>query len=623
VPRRLPLWIVLGALVLGGAPALRAGSETHSWQDVERVVAIGDVHGSLQPLRALLRGLDLIDEGESWSGGRQHLVLVGDLLDRGADDRAILDLVMRLRREAIDAGGRVHVVLGNHEVMNLMRDMRYVSRESYADFVEFERKRDRNKAHRRFMTAHHRPGMPASEVVEAFLDTYPPGYFGRLRAFDPDGVYGEFLLGLPSAIRIDDVVFVHGGLTDEVARLGLDELNRSVEQSLRSALAARAELEERIGPLIDRRQTIDRARELAARDGAGSGSARALLERLEDLPFASDGPFWYRGHSVENERIERWSFDRALAALDAEVLVIGHTPTAGGRITSRFAGRLYRTDVGMVYGRAPSALILDRGRPWVFDAETLAAMAPLAEPPRGEGWARKYEELPDADLERFLEGADLTECRVVEVEDRRPELCEVESRKLHLRAVFLDVREPREELDRGWVERRWEHEVAAYRLDRMLGFDLVPVTVTRDREERRGSLRIWIEPAIDLTFILEHEREDLIQGLETRIGEARLFQHLLAARERLDAAKMLLPLERRIFLGDHSKAFPVGIGEERMPPDGCDALGPRLELALRELDRPSLRAAVGELLQPDQIDAVLVRRDQILEQCSASRPVGE
>ena len=99
------------------------------------MVAFADVHGAYDELVALLRSQGLVDGSLRWSGADTQLVSLGDLLDRGPDSRRVLDLLMRLEGEARTAGGAVHVLLGNHEVMNIVGDLRYVSAGEYAAFV--------------------------------------------------------------------------------------------------------------------------------------------------------------------------------------------------------------------------------------------------------------------------------------------------------------------------------------------------------------------------------------------------------------------------------------------------------------------------------------------------------
>ncbi len=78
---------------------------------------IGDVHGHLKKLIKLLHDSQLIDGEHSWKGGKAALWLMGDLVDRGSDGIAVMDLVMRLQAEAAAAGGSVASLLGNHEMM--------------------------------------------------------------------------------------------------------------------------------------------------------------------------------------------------------------------------------------------------------------------------------------------------------------------------------------------------------------------------------------------------------------------------------------------------------------------------------------------------------------------------
>jgi len=100
-----------------GSPAAAEHPSEWEWSGVRRVVAVGDVHGSHYRLVMLLRGAGLVDAKLAWSGGVDHLVLCGDLLDRGPQERPLMDLVRRLQSQAEAAGGHVHVLLGNHEAM--------------------------------------------------------------------------------------------------------------------------------------------------------------------------------------------------------------------------------------------------------------------------------------------------------------------------------------------------------------------------------------------------------------------------------------------------------------------------------------------------------------------------
>ena len=101
----------------------------------------------------MLIGAGLVDSDLTWSGGEDHLVITGDFIDRGVGDRPLMDLLRKLQSESSAAGGRVHVLLGNHEVMNLLRDNRYVNPKTYNSFREDERKEVRKRAWRAFSAA--------------------------------------------------------------------------------------------------------------------------------------------------------------------------------------------------------------------------------------------------------------------------------------------------------------------------------------------------------------------------------------------------------------------------------------------------------------------------------------
>jgi hypothetical protein len=124
----------------GGSAQLvfAADADQWRWEGIQRVVVIPDIHGAYPEFVRLLQATSIVDDSLSWSGGTSHLVSLGDLLDRGAESRKVMDLLMRLQSESLEAGGYVHVVAGNHELMNLIGDLRYVSKEEYGAFAADE-----------------------------------------------------------------------------------------------------------------------------------------------------------------------------------------------------------------------------------------------------------------------------------------------------------------------------------------------------------------------------------------------------------------------------------------------------------------------------------------------------
>lgn len=593
----------------------------YEWTGITRIVAIGDVHGSYDKLVELLKGVQVVDEDLRWIGGDWHLVFLGDLTDRGPQERPVLDLVRRLETEAEEAGGRVHPLLGNHEVMNLIGDLRYAEGPGISDFLKDEQAADRQAGFQRFQSLYLQAGASRAQIRAAFDEHYPPGFFGRLRAFFPTGEYGAWLLEKPIVVKLNGYIFLHGGLTDRVAALGLGGINDRVHESLRRFLdnrsivtgeAAFTTYEEAYAAaeaLIGNRRAQRREPEKVA-------AAEALVNHFDGLAFAAGGPLWYRGNSVENERIERASMERVLESLEARAVVVAHTPTGTGQITSRLNGRILRTDVGMTYGRNPLCLVLRGEEVVVFNPQNASYYPPPVEPPEGERWPEIQEQLPDRQLERFLLQAKVTHKTTIERAGRRAEVWSLEHKGLELRSVFQSVDESTA-ADGSRPRRRYVHEVASYKLDRMMDLGLVPVTVVREHDGVKGSLQTWLAVAVDLIQIRDSDRFDLLEGLDDEIMEARIFNALIAAQERADAGKMVVPKEGRLILADNTKAFPVSVEIEDLLPEGC-AIAPDFELEMRSLDQSGLEEELGAYLSDAQIEAMLGRRDRILEECSGA-----
>jgi len=169
-----------------------------------RLIAIGDLHGDLKAACKVLQLAQAIDENDQWIGEDLVIVQVGDVIDRGANDRAVLDLLEDLARQAMEAGGGLYSLLGNHETMNVCGDFRYVWPQAWADFDEF------------YDPGPHSPS----------LNFLPQQMWGRLAAFQPGGVYAQKLSNRNVTMIVGDTVFVHGGLNLGYANYGLERLNQ-------------------------------------------------------------------------------------------------------------------------------------------------------------------------------------------------------------------------------------------------------------------------------------------------------------------------------------------------------------------------------------------------------------
>jgi hypothetical protein len=321
-------------LVLCARPQVRPPAAEDVLRGVERVVAVGDVHGDYEQLVAVLRSAELVDAQLRWCGGKAHLVQTGDVLDRGADSRKAMDLLMRLEEEARQAGGAVHCLIGNHEAMNLYGDLRYLSPGEVAAFRDENSEKTRDEffgEHRRELERSLPPGK-----VPVFDDAYrkrweaevPLGFAEHRRAFSPQGKYGKWIRGHNAVLQIDGTLFLHGGISPKFADGSVREINERV----------RAELQD--------------------------------FSKLEGgIVQDPNGPLWYRGLAEGEEPLLEAHVRRVLAHYKLERIAIGHTYTDGA-VASRFGGRVLVIDVGLsrVYdprGRM-ACLVLEKGRPFAL-----------------------------------------------------------------------------------------------------------------------------------------------------------------------------------------------------------------------------------------------------------------
>jgi hypothetical protein len=197
-----------------GEPGSKAAAPVSAAPTVH-IVAIGDLHGDLDVTRRALRLAGAIDPSDHWSGSSLTLVQTGDTIDRGDDDRAVLDLLDRLRGEAARAGGALIALCGNHEVMNVGGDLRYVSAKSAAAFPD------------------------------------------RAQAFAPGAPYARLLANWPVIAKVGDTLFVHGGVLQQHVRYGIDAINRETSAWMRGERPAPSVLMQEDAPIWTRLYSSD------------------------------------------------------------------------------------------------------------------------------------------------------------------------------------------------------------------------------------------------------------------------------------------------------------------------------------------------------------------------------
>lgn len=376
---------LLAATVLWLAAAVPALSADPEPAEPGRTVAIGDVHGAHDELVSILRESGLVNEETKWVGGSTTLVQLGDLLDRGTKLREVLDLLMRLEDEAPRAGGRVIVLLGNHETMNLLGITRDVNRDAYAEFADeqsVERQAAALAAFRRFwrrrMSEVGFEAVFTDEATEQWLELHPPGFVEYSEALGPDGRYGAWLRGRPAAVVLGETLFIHGGYGPSLAGMTVDAINERVASELATFDETHAWMVSQglALPWSSAQELIREAqRELdwigAQAPGTVPIARRVRAQRLEALRWAdwyltsADGPFVFRGLAHWDEAEYQGTIGALLEELGVKRQVVGHNPQRTGRISSRFQGQVLLIDTGMlasVYGGQPSALEIDGDR---------------------------------------------------------------------------------------------------------------------------------------------------------------------------------------------------------------------------------------------------------------------
>ena len=373
-PRRVCISILLvlvsaGLAGLGPAKALAEPPET--------VVAIGDVHGDFDDFVAILQRTGLIDKQNHWTGGKTTFVQVGDLLDRGPKPREVMDLMMALEKEAGQAGGRVVSLLGNHEMMNIMGDLRYVTPVNYASFADGNSEKRQKAAYDEYMKW---KGSHASllaelpqpmELTEAeWMARHPAGFIEQREAFGPKGEYGEWLRGHAAVAEIHGIIFLHGGISPDLAKTKLDAMNNRIRDEIKAFDASKSYLqnENLILPFFNLQEitSVVQAEVIAERKSRVSADDERQAKILEFLKFQDwlsvrvDGPLWFRGYDRWSEEEGAPQADELLEAYKATHIVVGHTVQEGGRMRPRFGNKVFLIDTGMLSsyypGGRPSAL---------------------------------------------------------------------------------------------------------------------------------------------------------------------------------------------------------------------------------------------------------------------------
>jgi len=287
-----------------------------------KVFAIGDLHGDLTQTYNTLKLAGAINDKHEWIGTCMVVVQTGDQLDRGDEDREILDELERLSKEALAHDSRLIVLNGNHELMNSNLDLRYTTRNANLKFEDKAAPYPSDPLHPMgenvvHFLVNHRPF--SSTIRELFKKTDLKHYGVRATAFSPGQNYANLLSKRSFYAIVNDSVFVHGGISSEHIQYGLEKANDELRRFFTEGIHA------------------------------------------SRLVTGSSGPFWMRDYS-EPENIPASvavcaKAAGALKVLNAKRMVVGHSIQKS--INAACNDSIWRIDIGMskAYGERPAQIL--------------------------------------------------------------------------------------------------------------------------------------------------------------------------------------------------------------------------------------------------------------------------
>jgi len=251
------------------------------FKGVDSVYLVGDVHGMYDNLINLLQKAGVINAELKWQAGKAHLVFLGDQFDRGDDVTKALWFIHELEPQAAKQGGKVHLLLGNHEIMITTKDLRYLSRKE-----------------------------------KALSIAYNVGYDYM---YHPTKSYlGAWLTSKPSVIKIDGLILAHGGIVD-LGTPHIEEFNDQVYKYMQEDMY------------------LDLTKEHA--DSSSYDPERWM--KMKNFFYSDVSPFWYRGYALSDTLGKQ--LDGMLRKYNSKVHIVGHTPME--TITSRYKGKFISTDL--------------------------------------------------------------------------------------------------------------------------------------------------------------------------------------------------------------------------------------------------------------------------------------
>jgi hypothetical protein len=251
-----------------------------------KIGAVSDIHGQYDTFIKLLKNNGVIDNKEKWSFGNGHFVVAGDMFDRGPQVTEVLWFLYDLEKQAEEEGGKLHVLLGNHDVMVLNGNLRSV----HPKYIEI------------------------GKILEKPFNTL----------FNKSTVLGDWLRTRPVLVKVNDILFTHGGLHPDLVTKGLsiDDINTAFKLQL-----VESEMSEK-------------------------------RNEVGDFLHRQNGPIYYRGY-FQGELATGLHIDALLNHFKISNIVVGHTTHK--HIEMHYDGRVIVIDANMKSGTMGEILLWQNG----------------------------------------------------------------------------------------------------------------------------------------------------------------------------------------------------------------------------------------------------------------------
>ena len=259
--------------------------EKSFYKNVSKIVSLSDIHGQYDLAILILKNNKIIDDNLNWNFGKGHMVIVGDVFDRGDKVTEFLWFLYHLEQQAEKAGGKVHYLLGNHEYMVLENDLRYI--------------------HKKYEKTTELLGRSITDL------------------FNKNTILGRWLRSKSTIIKIDNKVFVHGGLSKKFIFDKGFEIEKS-NNFLREFLEA---------PLFR--------------------SRGVLFDYKKHL--GPDGPLWYRGYFFDN--LKETEIDSILQRVDVDHIIVGHCTSP--KIIKMYNNKIFGVDSNIKSGQYGELLLIE------------------------------------------------------------------------------------------------------------------------------------------------------------------------------------------------------------------------------------------------------------------------